>query len=92
MCVCICLEVVSGRLRREWLTGLMENVWLDDLSAGGGEIKVPRLGFWTLTSCLFRRRRQLDDLIFRGLADDVFVFPDVSVLERAGDRERKSSI
>lgn len=54
--------------------GLAKDGWLDNWSARSEEIKVPRSGLDFETSCFFRRWGQLDDLIFRWLADDVFVF------------------
>lgn len=45
-----------------------------DWSARSEEIKVQRSGPGVVTSHFFRGRGQLDDLIFGGLADDVFVF------------------
>lgn len=45
--------------------------WSVDWSAGSGEIKMQISGPGVVTSHFFRGRGQLDDLIFRGLADDV---------------------
>lgn len=53
--------------------GLVGNGWLVDWSARSEEIKVQRSGLRVRASHFFRGRSQFDDLIFRGLADDVFV-------------------
>lgn len=54
------------------MIGLVRNGWSVDWSARSEEIKVQRSGLGVVTSHFFRGRGQLDDLIFRGLADDVF--------------------
>lgn len=56
------------------MTGLVRNGWSVDWSARSEEIKVQRSELAMVTSHFFRGRGQFDDLIFRGLADDVFVF------------------
>lgn len=53
--------------------GFVRNGWWVDWSARSEEIKVQRSGLRVATSHFFRGRGQLDDLIFRGLADDVFL-------------------
>lgn len=67
--------------------GLVGDGWSVDWSAGSEEIKVQRSGLGIVTSHFFRGRGQLDDLIFRGLADDVFWGEG---LEKE-DREREKS-
>lgn len=69
VCVCVCVKSEVGGA----VVGSVRNGWSVDGSAGREEIEVQRsrLG---VTSHFFRGRSQLDDLIFRGLTDDVFVF------------------
>lgn len=52
--------------------GSVRNGWSVDWSAWSEEIKVQRSGLGVATSHFFRGRGQLDDLVFGGLADDVF--------------------
>lgn len=73
-CVCVCggVYVVSDGVGQERLVG-----WLVDWSARSEEIKVQKSGLRVATSHFFRGRGQLDDLIFRGLANDVFLEAEV---------------
>lgn len=72
VCVFVCVFVCKGG--GGGVIGLVGNGWSVDWSARRVEIKVQRSGLRVPTSHFFRGRGQLDDLIFRGLADYVFVF------------------
>lgn len=63
---------MMGLVRNGWSVG-----WLVDWSARSEEIKVQKSGLRVATSHFFRGRGQLDDLIFRGLANDVFLEAEV---------------
>ncbi len=65
--------------------GLVRNGWSVDWSARSEEIKVQRSGLGVASSHFFRGRGQFDDLIFRGLADDVLLGGEVG---KRGEREK----
>lgn len=57
--------------RRGWSEMVGRSVYRSVRSV---EIKVQRSGCGVVTSHFFWGRGQLNDLVFRGLADDIFVF------------------